>query len=275
MTRTFLILTIRWVVYSGPVWITVYLVTSSGQQHYHSIHGPGSTKVPCKEVYAPRRHPGSAVAGGSWLWNDCCVSTTQILSFHALVTWYLWLLVSFFSLDSLSIRRLRNWEGDKELRKRGIDPRTWKRERKEARLLFQAEIPASDGQPEMKLTCKSRIFQCSSCKYLPTCFLFSEKLYHFNYVMFLFLLFQLAPLETLKSGGLVELRVLLKEMRKWVLLERSFHQVYCFQIYSVVRELQLIINSLWLSTLTILGVNMSSFYYYRLQSEIFSGSSLW
>lgn len=36
--------------YTGQVWITVYLVTSSGQPHYHSIHGPGSTKVPCKEM---------------------------------------------------------------------------------------------------------------------------------------------------------------------------------------------------------------------------------
>lgn len=68
-------------------------------------------------------------------------------------------------MDSLSIKRLRNWEGDKELKKRGIDPRTWKRDRKEARLFFQAEIPGENGQPETKLTCTSRIFQCSSCKY--------------------------------------------------------------------------------------------------------------
>ena len=36
--------------YTGQVWISVHLVTSDGQPHYHSIHGPGSTKVPCKEM---------------------------------------------------------------------------------------------------------------------------------------------------------------------------------------------------------------------------------
>lgn len=72
-----------------------------------------------------------------------------------------------YRLDSLSIRRLRNWEGDRELRKRGIDPRAWKKERKEARLLFQAEIPEKDGCPALKLSCKSKVFQCSSCKYVP------------------------------------------------------------------------------------------------------------
>lgn len=41
-----------------------------------------------------------------------------------------------YRLDLFSIRRLRNWEGDRELRKRGIDLRVWKKERKEVRLLF-------------------------------------------------------------------------------------------------------------------------------------------
>lgn len=79
----------------------------------------------------------------------------------------------FCRLDSLSIRRLRNWEGDRELRKRGIDPRTWKKERKEARLLFQAEVPEQNGCPAAKLICKSKVFQCSSCECLgkKTCFL--------------------------------------------------------------------------------------------------------
>jgi len=123
--------------YNGPVWITVYLTTSSGLPHYHSIHGPGSTKVPCKEITLPGGIPAVQ------LMVDPDSKMTAIM-------------------DSLSIRRLRNWEGDKELKKRGIEPRTWKRERKEARLLFLAEIPGEDGQPETKLTCKSRIFQCSS-----------------------------------------------------------------------------------------------------------------
>jgi len=123
--------------HNGPVWITVYLVTSSGLPHYHSIHGPGSTKVPCKEITLPGGIPAVQ------LMVDPDSKMTAVM-------------------DSLSIRRLRNWEGDKELKKRGIDPRTWKRERKEGRLLFQAEIPGENGQPEIKLTCKSRIFQCSS-----------------------------------------------------------------------------------------------------------------
>ena len=80
-------------------------------------------------------------------------------------------LLAVYRLDSLSIRRLRNWEGDRELRKRGIDPRAWKKERKEARLLFQAEIPEKDGHPALKLSCKSKVFQCSSCKYAPLHFL--------------------------------------------------------------------------------------------------------
>ncbi|XP_048589693.1 uncharacterized protein LOC5512203 isoform X1 [Nematostella vectensis] len=129
--------TVKVLGYSGSVWITVHLVTSSGQPHYHSIHGPGSTKVPCKEFLLPGEIPAVQVL----VEPDCDMTAI---------------------LDSLSIRRLRNWEGDKELKKRGIDPRTWKKERKEARLLFQADIPAKDGLPEMKLSCKSRIFQCSS-----------------------------------------------------------------------------------------------------------------
>lgn len=83
-----------------------------------------------------------------------------------------------YRLDSLSIRRLRNWEGDRELRKRGIDPRAWKKERKEARLLFQAEIPEKDGCPALKLSCKSKVFQCSSCKYAPITVKFEKIVLH-------------------------------------------------------------------------------------------------
>ena len=47
--------------YSGPVWITIHLVTSAGIPHYHSIRGPGSTKVPCKEVVLPGSVPAVQV----------------------------------------------------------------------------------------------------------------------------------------------------------------------------------------------------------------------
>lgn len=123
--------------YDQAVWITVHLTTSSGMPHYHSIHGPGSTKVPCKETTLPGGIPAVQVM---------VAPDTNMTAV----------------LDSLSIRRLRNWEGDRELRKRGIDPRTWKKERKEARLLFQAELPEHNGRPAVKLTCKSKVFQCSS-----------------------------------------------------------------------------------------------------------------
>lgn len=43
--------------YDEAVWITVHLTTSSGVPHYHSIHGPGSTKVPCKETTLPGEVP--------------------------------------------------------------------------------------------------------------------------------------------------------------------------------------------------------------------------
>ncbi|XP_044176436.1 nuclear factor of activated T-cells, cytoplasmic 4-like isoform X4 [Acropora millepora] len=123
--------------YSDAIWITVHLTTSGGIPHYHSIHGPGSTKVPCKETTLEGGVPAVQVMVGP----DSNMTAV---------------------LDSLSIRRLRNWEGDRELRKRGIDPRTWKKERKEARLLFQAEIPEQEGRPATKLLCKSKVFQCSS-----------------------------------------------------------------------------------------------------------------
>lgn len=126
--------------YDEAVWITVHLTTSSGVPHYHSIHGPGSTKVPCRETTLPGVLPAVPAVQ---------VMVAPDTNMTAV-------------LDSLSIRRLRNWEGDRQLRNRGIDPRAWKKERKEARLLFQAEIPEKDGRPALKLSCKSKVFQCSS-----------------------------------------------------------------------------------------------------------------
>ena len=66
--------------------------------------------------------------------------------------------------DQLSIRRVRNWEADRELRKRGIEPSTWKNKKKEARLAFQATISPSNSHAGYILTCYSRPFLCS--KYL-------------------------------------------------------------------------------------------------------------
>lgn len=39
----------------------MHLTTSSGMPHYHSIHGPGSTKVPCKETTLPGGVPAVQV----------------------------------------------------------------------------------------------------------------------------------------------------------------------------------------------------------------------
>jgi hypothetical protein len=63
-----------------------------------------------------------------------------------------------FSLDCISLKRRRNFEADKELRRRGLNPANWKSERKEACFVMTAEIP---GYPSQTITCKSKVFQCS------------------------------------------------------------------------------------------------------------------
>lgn len=50
--------------YNDAIWITVHLTTSGGVPHYHSIHGPGSTKVPCKETTLPGGVPAVQVMVG-------------------------------------------------------------------------------------------------------------------------------------------------------------------------------------------------------------------
>ena len=64
----------------------------------------------------------------------------------------------FFSLDCISLKRRRNFEADKELRRRGLNPADCKSERKEACFVMTAEIP---GCPNETITCKSKVFQCS------------------------------------------------------------------------------------------------------------------
>lgn len=68
---------------------------------------------------------------------------------------------SFYSFDQLSIRRIRNFEADRELRKRGIEPSSWKTKKKEAKLAFQAEIPHTDLHHAYVLKNYSRTFLCS------------------------------------------------------------------------------------------------------------------
>ena len=63
--------------------------------------------------------------------------------------------------DQLSIRRVRNWEADQELRKKGIDPASWKSKKKEAKLAFQATIAPTKNHSGYVLTTYSRLFLCS------------------------------------------------------------------------------------------------------------------
>lgn len=118
-------------------------------------------------------------------------------------------------MDSLSIRRLRNWEGDRELRKRGIDPRAWKKERKEARLLFQAEIPEKDGGPALKLSCKSKVFQCSSCKYAPLQLNLNKCIYKFFSQRIAYKMFKNMKMITRESLSLSTIKFLELVMNEW------------------------------------------------------------
>ena len=56
---------------------------------------------------------------------------------------------------------MRNWEADRELRKRGIEPASWKTKKKEAKLAFQAAINPTQFHPGYVLTTYSRTFLCS------------------------------------------------------------------------------------------------------------------
>eukprot|EP00795_Rhopilema_esculentum_P000093 gene93-9705_t len=123
--------------YSGSVLMTVYLVTECGEPHLHSITGPGSTKTMCKEVTLE----GNVSAIQTWIGPEQNMTAV-------------W--------DSLSVRRIRNWDADKKLRERGDNPAAWKAKKKEARLMFQCNVPQTTDRPGYILTCQSRPFMCTA-----------------------------------------------------------------------------------------------------------------
>lgn len=129
--------TIRVNGYSGSVLMTVYLVTECGEPHLHSITGPGSTKTVCNEV---------TLEG-----NISAIQTVIGPEQNMTAVW-----------DSLSVRRIRNWDADKKLRDRGDNPAAWKTKKKEARLMFQCNIPQVGERPGYILTCQSRPFMCTA-----------------------------------------------------------------------------------------------------------------
>eukprot|EP00112_Aurelia_sp_Birch-Aquarium-sp1_P017946 Seg4215.1 transcript_id=Seg4215.1/GoldUCD/mRNA.D3Y31 product="Nuclear factor of activated T-cells 5" protein_id=Seg4215.1/GoldUCD/D3Y31 len=121
--------------YSGSVIMTVFLVTECGEPHLHSITGPGSTKTVCKEITLDGNIPA--------------IQTVLGPEQNMTAVW-----------DSLSVRRIRNWDADKKLRERGDNPAAWKAKKKEARLMFQCTIPRTADRLGYILTCQSRPFMC-------------------------------------------------------------------------------------------------------------------
>lgn len=126
--------------YVGDVVITVFVVTREDEPHLHTATGPGSTKAPCKEVTLKDGTPAIQMLMKPEDENDEMVAI----------------------FDQLSIRRVRNWEADRELRKRGIEPSTWKSKKKEAKLAFQASIAPSKNHTGYLLTTYSRPFLCTA-----------------------------------------------------------------------------------------------------------------
>ncbi|CAB3983724.1 Nuclear factor of activated T-cells 5 [Paramuricea clavata] len=120
--------------YNAPLWVTVYLATSNGTPHFHLLCGPGSTKLPCRDTTLPDGVTAIQVLVGP---------ETDMRAV----------------LDCISLKRRRNFEADKELRRRGLNPADWKSERKEACFVMTAEIP---GSPSQTITCKSKVFQCTA-----------------------------------------------------------------------------------------------------------------
>ena len=47
--------------YSSPLWVTVYLATNTGTPHFHLLCGPGSTKLPCRNILLPNGIPAIQV----------------------------------------------------------------------------------------------------------------------------------------------------------------------------------------------------------------------
>ncbi|XP_046851976.1 nuclear factor of activated T-cells 5-like isoform X2 [Xenia sp. Carnegie-2017] len=120
--------------YNAPLWVTVYLATSNGTPHFHLLCGPGSTKLPCRNITLKDEVTAIQVLVGP---------ETEMTAV----------------LDCISLKRRRNFEADKELRRRGLNPANWKSERKEACFVMTAEIP---GSPKQTISCKSKVFQCTA-----------------------------------------------------------------------------------------------------------------
>ncbi|XP_028400008.1 uncharacterized protein LOC114523322 [Dendronephthya gigantea] len=120
--------------YNEPLWVTVYLATSNGTPHFHLLCGPGSTKLPCQNT---------TLLDGVGAIQVLVGPETEMTAV----------------LDCISLKRRRNFEADKELRRRGLNPVDWKSERKEACFVMTAEIP---GYPSQTITCKSKVFQCTA-----------------------------------------------------------------------------------------------------------------
>ncbi|XP_065827472.1 nuclear factor of activated T-cells 5-like isoform X2 [Oscarella lobularis] len=127
--------------YMGSATVNVYLVTTSGDPHYHVLV-PGSSRTSnCK---------ASLVDGTPSL--ELSLNGEEMEDMIAV-------------LDNLSIRRLRRWEGDRKLKNRGVDPATFKKDRVQAALMFQATIFTQDGVRVLK--CQSEPFQCTAPKGSP------------------------------------------------------------------------------------------------------------
>ncbi|XP_065670276.1 uncharacterized protein LOC101236754 isoform X1 [Hydra vulgaris] len=131
---------IKIVGYVGEAVITVFVVTRDNEPHLHTATGPGSSKFECKEV---------RLSNGVQAIQMTMKPTDRNEEMLAV-------------FDQLSIRRIRNWEADKELRDRGIEPVTWKTKKKEAKLAFHVSIPPSKPHSGYELTAYSRPFQCTA-----------------------------------------------------------------------------------------------------------------
>ena len=118
-------------------------------------------KIALSKYPSSKWHSSYSGFGQSRVWDDCYVSERSKNDLHCIlmlvVSNYNKLFSFSLSLDCISLKRRRNFEADKELKRRGLNPVDWKAERKEACFVFKAEIPTT----LQVVTCKSRVFQCS------------------------------------------------------------------------------------------------------------------
>eukprot|EP00111_Clytia_hemisphaerica_P006025 TCONS_00017420-protein len=128
--------------YVGPVKLQVFVVTSDLEPHLHAATGPGSSKTTCEEICLDDQYKTPAI--------EMTITPTDNKDEMVAV------------FDQLSIRRIRNFEADRELRKRGIEPASWKSKKKEAKLAFRAKIPCTNLHPNYVITSFSRSFLCTA-----------------------------------------------------------------------------------------------------------------